>query len=72
MKTKKLIETNPYLKDAAMREKLISQSVRSSCGVEGIKASTLVGHIEIIRRKDKRIYKTVLEPGSKSSSIGTE
>jgi hypothetical protein len=54
--TKPLIETNPYLKDAATREKLISRSVRSSCGVEGIKASNQIGHIEIIRRKDKKIY----------------
>ena len=58
MKTKSLIETNPYLKDAAMREKLVSRSVRSSCGVEGIKASNRVGHIEIIQRRDKKIYKT--------------
>jgi hypothetical protein len=58
MTTKTLIETNPYLKNAAMRDKLISRSVRSSCGVEGIKASKLVGHIEIVRRKDKKIYKT--------------
>lgn len=56
--TKPLIETNPYLKDATMREKLISRSVRSSCGVEGIKVSNHVGHIEITRRKDKKIYKT--------------
>lgn len=56
--TKPLIETNPYLKNAAMREKLISRSVRSSCGVEGIKASHHVAHIEITRRKDKKIYKT--------------
>jgi hypothetical protein len=58
MTTKTLIETNPYLKNAAMREELISRSVRSSCGVEGIKPSKLVGHIEIVRRKDKKIYKT--------------
>jgi len=58
MTTKPLIETNPYLRDKAMRERLISRSVRSSCGVEGIKASELVGHIEITQRKDKKIYKT--------------
>ncbi len=58
MKTKALIETNPYLKNAAMREKLISRSVRSSCGVEGIKTSKLVGHIKITQRIDKKIYKT--------------
>ena len=56
--TKPLIETNPYLKNAAMREKLVSRSVRSSCGVEGIKASNQAVHIEITRRKNKKIYKT--------------
>lgn len=55
--TKPLIETNPYLKNAAMREMLISQSVRSSCGVEGMKAADRVVHVEITRRKDKKIYK---------------
>lgn len=34
---KPLIETNPYLKDPKMRDFYISRSVRSSCGVEGIK-----------------------------------
>lgn len=38
MKTKSLIETNPYLKDAAQRKKLVARSVRTSCGVEGIAA----------------------------------
>ncbi len=56
--TKPLIETNPYLKNADMREKLISRSVRTSCGVEGIKVSDRVVHIEIANRKDKKIYKT--------------
>ena len=37
MKTKSLIETNPYLKDAALRKKLIVRSVITSCGVEGVK-----------------------------------
>ena len=60
MKTKSLIETNPYLKDPAMREKLVSRSVRTSCGVEGIKAPlpSNVIRFEIPRRKDKKIYKT--------------
>lgn len=58
MKTKPLIETNPYLKDPVMRKKLISRSVRTSCGVEGIKPSEKVFHFEIPRRKDKKIYKT--------------
>ncbi len=56
MKAKALIDTNPYLKNAEMREKLISRSVRTSCGVEGIKPSKDVLHFEIIRR-DKKIYK---------------
>ena len=38
MKQKSLIETNPYLKDAAQRKKLVARSVRSSSGVEGIAA----------------------------------
>lgn len=35
---KSLAETNPYLKDPEMRKKLVRRSVRTSCGVEGIKA----------------------------------
>ena len=58
MKTKSLIETNPYLKDPAKRQELIDRSVRTSGGVEGIK---VVGrskseHIEIPRREGKKIY----------------
>ena len=37
MKTKSLIETNPYLKDPAMRKALLARSVDTSCVVEGIK-----------------------------------
>ncbi len=61
MKTRRpLIETNPYMKDAAIREKLISRSVRTSCGVEGIKAPSLGAvRFEIPRRKDKKICKTI-------------
>jgi hypothetical protein len=55
--TKPLIETNPYLKDPAMRDKLISRSVRSSSAVEGIKISDEEVQIIIPRRKDRRIYK---------------
>lgn len=59
MKIKSLIETNPYLKDPQKREALIARSVRTSGGVEGIKVSGRVksAHIEIPRRKDKKIYK---------------
>ena len=59
MKTKTLRETNPYLQDEAMRKKLVSRSVRTSCGVEGIKLSGRVGRIEITHRKNKRIYKAI-------------
>lgn len=53
---KPLIETNPYLKDPIMRDKLISRSVRSSCGVEGIKIDVNAAKIEIPRRGTKKIY----------------
>lgn len=57
MKTQPLIGTNPYLKDPAQREELVSRSVRTSCGVEGIKAKQGKGvHFDIPRR-EKRIYK---------------
>ena len=56
MKTRPLIETNPYLQDPVMREKLIARSVRSSCGVEGIVESDCANHIGITNRRDKRIY----------------
>ena len=36
MKTQALIKTNPYLKDAGNRKRLVQRSVRTSCGVEGI------------------------------------
>lgn len=58
MKTKPLIETNPYLKDAATMRKLVKRSVRTSCGVEGIKKSSKKVDIQIPRRKDKKIYKS--------------
>lgn len=58
MKTKPLIETNPYLKNAATRKKLISRSVRTSCGVEGIKPPANIARFEIPRRKNKKIYKS--------------
>lgn len=57
MKTKTLRETNPYLQDEAMRKKLVARSVRTSCGVEGIKLSDKTVKFEITNRKDKRIYK---------------
>ncbi len=53
---KPLTETNQYLRDPVMREKLITQSVRTSCGVEGIKAKgDNVPLFEIKQRIPKRI-----------------
>jgi len=60
MKTKSLIETNPYLKDAEQRKALVARSVRTSCGVEGIEPrATHTRIIEITNRSVKKIYKTV-------------
>jgi hypothetical protein len=56
---KTLRESNPYMRDEDLREKLISRSVRSSCAVEGVKPSNRVGHIEIPRRGERKIYKTI-------------
>ncbi len=61
MKTKSLIETNPYLKEAATREKLMARSVATSCGVEGVKVDfSKTVHIEIPKRrniKDQKSFK---------------
>jgi hypothetical protein len=58
MKPKSLIETNPYLKDEAMRALLIARSVRTSSGVEGIKPkNSKIFQFDIPRRKDKKIYR---------------
>jgi len=58
MKTKSLIETNPYLKDATKRKALVARSVRTSCGVEGIEhKADEVSSFKITKRKDKKIYK---------------
>jgi len=37
MKKQSLLQTNPYLKNPIIAQKLIERSVTSSCGVEGIK-----------------------------------
>jgi len=55
MKKKYLIDTNPYLSDPLTRDRLVTRSVRSSCAVEGIKA-TITKIIPISNRKDKKIY----------------
>lgn len=59
MKDKMLIQTNIHLRDPVLREKLIARSVRTSCDVEGIVASNNPTPIEISRRSEKRIYKTM-------------
>lgn len=52
MKIKSLIETNPYLKNSATREKLVVRSVVTSCGVEGVKVDfSKAANIEIPRRQ---------------------
>lgn len=57
MKTKSLIETNPYLKDPATREKLVMRSVVTSCGVEGVKVDfQKIAHIEIPRRRAQEVF----------------
>jgi hypothetical protein len=55
MKKKSLAETNPYLQDPTQRRKLIARSVRTSCGVEGIKLTS--SSFKITKRRAKRIYK---------------
>ena len=64
MKTKSLIKTNPYLKDAAKRKLLVARSVRSSCGVEGIQPKQdNINLPKITHRKDKKIYKLIKPTG---------
>jgi hypothetical protein len=62
MKTKPLIETNPYLQDPVERDRLISRSVRTSCGVEGIYEKSIAPiSINIPSRGEKKIYKTLAQ-----------
>ena len=56
MKTKPLIETNPYLKDPSEMRRLVARSVRTSCGVEGIRRTSSASKIVITHRRDKKIY----------------
>jgi hypothetical protein len=56
MKMKSLAETNPYLQDPVKRQSLIARSVRTSCGVEGIKSK--ISSFKITKRRPKRIYQT--------------
>jgi hypothetical protein len=55
MKPKPMSQTNPHLKSAAMKRKLVARSVKTSGGVEGIKSSSKPSCIKIHRR-DKKIY----------------
>jgi L-2-hydroxyglutarate oxidase LhgO len=55
MKTKSLIQTNPYLKELEQRQKLNKLSVRSSCGVEGIKEHS-DGRVIKIERYEKKLF----------------
>lgn len=57
MRTKLLSETNPYMRDPEMRERLIDRSVASSSAVEGIKVDfNKMRSIQIPKRMDKKIY----------------
>lgn len=58
MKTKALVETNPYLKDPHTMRELVAQSVKTSCGVEGIRVNPNAQQLVITTRREKRIYKT--------------
>ncbi len=49
MKKDSLIRTNPYLKNKALREKLLLISVNSSIAIEGVKIK--------VTRKDLQKYK---------------
>ena len=50
MKKSSLLKTNPYLKNAKLRDKMILQSVISSTAIEGV-------HIRPVKRKTKPINK---------------
>lgn len=58
MKTEPLIKTNPYLQDPVERQRLIARSVKTSCGVEGIKLNENIKPLVIVTRRIKRIYKS--------------
>jgi len=56
MKTLPLTKTNPYLQDAALRQQLNERSVRSSCGVEGIKVTTK-RVVTVVERRERTLFK---------------
>jgi hypothetical protein len=57
MSQNNLIHTNPYLKDKKTRDVVITRSVDTSCGVEGIEVdNNATTSFIITHRKDKKIY----------------
>jgi len=61
MKAKSLIETNPYLQDARTRKEFIARSVRTSCGVEGVKEKSEKSLPFPITHKKQKRYVQLLE-----------
>lgn len=58
MSNKSLIQSNPYLQDPLKLEALVERTVRTSCGVEGIKENTSEKWVNPIKtRSNKRIYR---------------
>lgn len=55
MRNNTLSQTNPFLKDPVQREKLNRLSVRTSCGVEGIKPPIEQQEIIEIPRREKKL-----------------
>jgi hypothetical protein len=58
MNKKSLIYSNPYLKNEKDRLRLVTRSVNTSCGVEGIDEK--VGENEVFKipsRGEKKIYR---------------
>lgn len=62
MKAQSLVNTNPYLKDADNRQRLVARSVRTSCGVEGIRKKAGKPQVfNIPSRGEKRIYQNIFK-----------
>jgi len=55
MKSRKLIDTNPYLKDPQDRNARIKRSIVTSSGFEGIKTSNNMKTPKIIQRRPKKL-----------------
>lgn len=56
MNKKSLSLTNPFLKVPGATEKLVARSVRTSCGVEGIRVKSDNVSTRKITRRPKKIY----------------